>query len=80
MFTQKKITFDSLIRGIISVIIIIAVLFLLDRLSGVLLPFFISWLIAYLMYPMVIFYQNKLRMKSRVVSILAVPVWCSFPP
>ena len=29
MFTQKKITFDSLIRGIISVIIIIAVLFLL---------------------------------------------------
>ena len=55
MFTQKKITFDSLIRGIISVIIIIAVLFLLDRLSGVLLPFFISWLIAYLMYPMVIF-------------------------
>ena len=72
MFTQKKITFDSLIRGIISVIIIIAVLFLLDRLSGVLLPFFISWLIAYLMYPMVIFYQNKLRMKSRVVSILAV--------
>lgn len=72
MYTQKKITFDSLIRGIISVIIIIAVLYLLNRLSGVLLPFFISWLIAYLMYPMVIFYQNRLHMKSRVLSILAV--------
>ena len=72
MFIQKKITFDSLIRGIISVIIIIAVLFLLDRLSGVLLPFFIAWLIAYLMYPMVIFYQTKLHMKNRVISILAV--------
>ena len=72
MFIQKKITFDSLIRGIISVIIIIAVLFLLDRLSGVLLPFFIAWLIAYLMYPMVIFYQTRLRMKNRVISILAV--------
>lgn len=72
MFTQKKITFDRLIRGIISGTIIIAILFLLDRLSGVLLPFFIAWLIAYLMYPMVIFYQTKLHLKSRVVSILAV--------
>lgn len=72
MFTQKKITFDRLIRGIISGAIIIAILFLLDRLSGVLLPFFIAWLIAYLMYPMVIFYQTKLHLKSRVVSILAV--------
>lgn len=72
MFTQKKITFDSLIRGIISGVIIIAILFLLDRLSSVLLPFFIAWLIAYLMYPMVIFYQKKLHLRSRVVSILAV--------
>lgn len=72
MFTQKKITFDRLIREIISGAIIIAILFLLDRLSGVLLPFFIAWLIAYLMYPMVIFYQTKLHLKSRVVSILAV--------
>ncbi|WP_338158516.1 AI-2E family transporter [uncultured Phocaeicola sp.] len=72
MLTQKKITFDSFIRGILSGAVIIGILYLLNRLSGALLPFFIAWLIAYLTYPMVLFYQNKLHLKNRVVSILAV--------
>ena len=72
MLPQKKITFDSFIRGVLSGAVIIAILYLLNRLSGVLLPFFIAWLIAYLTYPMVIFYQNRLRLRSRVLSILAV--------
>ena len=59
MFTEKKITFDSFIRGILTGAIIIGVLYMLNRLSSVLLPFFIAWLIAYLMYPAVIFTQNK---------------------
>lgn len=69
---QKRITFDSFIRGILTATIIIGILYLLDRLSGVLLPFFIAWLIAYLIYPMVTFFQYKLRFKNRVVSIFAV--------
>ena len=72
MLPQKKITFDSFIRGVLSGVVIIAILYLLNRLSGVLLPFFIAWLIAYLTYPMVVFYQNRLRLRSRVLSILAV--------
>lgn len=72
MLPQKKITFDSFIRGVLSGAVIIAILYLLNRLSGVLLPFFIAWLIAYLTYPMVVFYQNRLRQRSRVLSILAV--------
>ncbi|WP_300729945.1 AI-2E family transporter [uncultured Bacteroides sp.] len=72
MLAQKKITFDRFIRGILGVAVIVGILYLLNRLSGVLLPFFIAWLAAYLSYPMVIFYQNKLHMKSRVLSILAV--------
>lgn len=72
MLPQKKITFDSFIRGVLSGTVIIAILYLLNRLSGVLLPFFIAWLIAYLTYPMVILYQNRLRLRSRVLSILAV--------
>lgn len=72
MLPQKKITFDSFIRGALSGAVIIAILYLLNRLSGVLLPFFIAWLIAYLTYPMVVFYQNRLRLRSRVLSILAV--------
>lgn len=66
---RKKITFDSFIRGVIIGGIVIGVLILIKRLSGVLLPFFIAWLIAYLIYPLVTFFQYRLKLKSRVVSI-----------
>ena len=66
---EKKITFDSFIRGIISVLIIIGILYLVNYLSGVLLPFFIAWLLAYMIYPLVTFFQYKLKVKNRVASI-----------
>ena len=66
---RKKITFDSFIRAAILGAIIIGVLMLLKRLSGVLLPFFLAWLIAYLIYPLVSFFQHKLRLKNRIISI-----------
>lgn len=66
---RKKITFDSFIRGVIGCALVVGILMLAERLSGVLLPFFIAWLIAYLMYPLVKFFQYKLRLRSRIVSI-----------
>ena len=66
---EKKITFDSFIRGIISALIIIGVLYLVNYLSSVLLPFFVAWLIAYMTYPMVTFFQYRLKLKNRVLSI-----------
>ena len=47
---QKKITFDSFIRGILTAMVIIGILYLVNRLSGVLLPFFIAWLIAWVKF------------------------------
>ncbi|MDO4181725.1 MAG: AI-2E family transporter [Bacteroidales bacterium] len=66
---RKKITFDSFIRGVILGLIIIGVLMLLKRLSGVLLPFFVAWLAAYMIYPLVSFFQYRLRLKNRFISI-----------
>ena len=66
---RKKITFDSFIRGIIVVLVIIGILALFKRLSSVLLPFFIAWLIAYLIYPLVTFFQCRLKVRNRVASI-----------
>ena len=66
---RKKITFDSFIRGSIGCILVVGILMLVERLSGVLLPFFIAWLIAYMVYPLVKFFQYKLRLKSRIASI-----------
>ena len=67
---EKKITFDSFIRFIFGLAIVFGILFLFNQLSAVLLPFFIAWLIAYFMYPLVRFFQYKLKLKSRVLSIL----------
>lgn len=66
---RKKITFDSFIRGAILGVVVIGILMLLKRLSSVLLPFFIAWLIAYLVYPLVSFFQYRLKLKSRIASI-----------
>lgn len=71
---KQPITFDSFIRGLLGLGIIILIGLLLNRLSGVLLPFFIAWLLAYLMYPLVRFLQYKCRLRSRVLSILLAAV------
>lgn len=67
---EKKITFDSFIRGVITILIIIGILYMVNYLSSVLLPFFIAWLIAYMVYPIVTFFQYKLRLKNRALSIV----------
>ena len=70
---QKKITFDSFARGFLAVVIAAAIIMLLNRLSGVLLPFFLAWLIAYLLFPLVKFFQYRCHLKYRIAGIL-----CSF--
>ncbi len=67
---QKKITFDSFVRGVLSVIIVVGIVMLLNRLSTVLLPFFLAWLIAYLLFPLVKFFQYRCKLKFRIVGIL----------
>ena len=67
---QKKITFDSFIRGVIAVIIVVGIVMLLNRLSSVLLPFFLAWLIAYLLFPLVKFFQYQCRLRFRIAGIL----------
>ena len=66
---ENKITFDSFIRFIFGFAIVIGILVLIDHLSGVLLPFFLACLVAYLIYPLVKFIQYKLRFKNRTLSI-----------
>ena len=68
---RKKITFDLFIRGVITLVVITGFLMLLYRLSNVLVPFFLAWLIAYLIFPLVKLFQYKLRLKYRVLAIIA---------
>ena len=67
---QKKITFDSFIRSVTAIVIVVGLVMLLQQLSGVLLPFFLAWLIAYLLFPLVKFFQYKCHLRFRIVGIL----------
>ena len=71
METRKQITFDSFIRSVMGAAIIVFIVMLLNRLSAVLLPFFLAWLIAYLLFPMVKFFQYRCRMRFRILGILS---------
>ena len=46
MIIEEKITFDKFIRWSLTALVVIVVLLLMNYLSGVLLPFFVAWLLA----------------------------------
>lgn len=65
---------DSIIRGVITISVLVALFLLIRRLSGVLLPFLISFVIAYMLEPIVGFFQYKCRLKNRVLSVIVTLV------
>lgn len=67
---KKEITFDTFARALMVVAGILAGYFLLTRLSDVLLPFFVAWLLAYLIYPLVTFFQYKCHLRYRIPCIV----------
>jgi len=67
---EKEITFDRVVRWLIAALIAVGLVLLINRLSKVLLPFFIAWIMSYMIYPFVCFLQNKCRLKYRVLSIV----------
>lgn len=67
---EKEITFDRFIRIMGVVLITGGVLYMLNYLSGVLLPFFVAWLLAYLLYPIVKFVQYRMHVPTRALSII----------
>ena len=87
---ENEITFDRVIRWILVALGATAAVLLINRLSSVLLPFFIAWILAYMIYPFVLFLQNKCKLRYRVVSIvvallvvfaiLALAVFLVVPP
>lgn len=67
---KQEITFDKFVRWTGMGLLVIAILLLVNYLSNVLLPFFIAWLLAYLLYPAVKFIQYKLKVRVRAIAII----------
>lgn len=87
---EGPITFDRVARWGLVVAGIVAAFLVLHYLSAVLLPFFVAWLFAYLMYPLVKFIQYRLKVRMRalsivlamvtVVAVFAGVIWLIVPP
>ena len=74
MMLKKEINFDRFVRGAIFLAVLVAACYLIGYLSSVLLPFFVAWLLAYMLYPVVNFFQVKCHLRFRIVSILVTIV------
>ena len=69
-FLKQEITFDKAARWIGIILLILTTFYVVNYLSSVLLPFFIAWLFAYLLYPIVKFIQYNMHVKVRALAII----------
>ncbi len=69
MFKQE-ITFDRFIRGLIFLTGFILLIAAVNYLSSVLIPFVVAWVVAYMLYPIVCFFQYRCRLRFRAVAII----------
>ena len=65
-------TFDRTVRLIISVVVFLLAIYFLYILRGVLLPFLVAWLIAYMLNPVVRFFKRKLKVAHSLSVILTL--------
>lgn len=62
---------DRIMRLIIGVVIAVAVLYLLNKLSDALLPFFAACVISYMLNPLVGFNSRKLHLRQHYLAVWA---------
>lgn len=67
---MQPITFDKFIRRSLVIGGVILTFLVVNYLSSVLLPFFVAWLFAYLLYPLVKFMQHKAHIPTRPLAII----------
>ena len=70
MQNKQPYTFDRVVRIIITITIICATIWLLNKLSDVLLPFCVACLIAYILEPLVQFNKKIFHIKKRVLATI----------
>lgn len=68
---DKPFTFDRVVRIVFGFLIFFGIVYLITLLKNALLPFLIAWLFAYMVQPIVKFFEVRLRLKSRILAIMA---------
>ena len=73
--TRKRYDLDRITRLVIAIISILAAIYVINYLSGILLPFIIGGLLAYMLNPLVEWLMKTLHLKGRAfASILAIVI------
>ncbi len=67
--THRPYTFDRVVRLIITCVLAAAAIWLIGRLRGVLLPFLVAWLAAYMLEPFVQYNRRLLRVRGRLIPV-----------
>lgn len=70
LISSKPFTLDRIVRIVIWVGVIWGLYLMIEYLSDVLIPFAIAALLAYIINPLVLFLQNTVRIKNRVIAVL----------
>lgn len=70
MLVRQRYDLDRTVRLVINCVIFVGVIWLVSILKGVLLPFLVGCLIAYLFEPFVQFNRQLLNLKGRVIATL----------
>ena len=71
---HNEVTLGRFLRILLIIATFTITYFVLDSLSGILLPFAVAWLLAYFINPLVNFFQNRLRFKFRLLSTITALV------
>lgn len=67
---RRPYTLDRVVRLLISVAFVVGAIWLIDKLHGVLLPFLVAWVIAYILEPVVQFNKRIFKLKKRFGAVL----------
>lgn len=76
-FKRRPYTFDRVVRIIFSICILAGILYLLKVLQGVLLPFVVACLVAYILEPIVEWNMKLLHTKRRFIPVVLTLVEAS---
>lgn len=68
-YSPRPYTFDRVVRLLIAIAVIGSLIWLINTLKGVLLPFLVACLIAYIFEPFVQFNRSLLHLKGRMMAI-----------
>lgn len=76
--THRTYTFDRVVRLLIGLVITVAAIWMIHKLSSVLIPFFGAWLLAFILEPIVQLNKKALHVRRRffpvVITLLEVIV------